>query len=77
MFDADRGKICSSVQLLKHGFDSDEAAGASAGIATDMTVWEGIVVSPLEKAYEKPPERKEGEPGDELADDDDMDMADN
>ena len=42
-----------------------------------MSVWEGIVVSPLEKAYEKPPERKEGEPGDEMAEDDDMDMAEN
>ena len=52
-------------------------ASAAAGIATDMTVWEGIVVSPLEKAYEKPPERKEGDPGDDLGEDDDMDMGEN
>lgn len=26
-----------------------------------MSVWDGVVVSPLELAYEKPAEKKEGE----------------
>ncbi len=26
-----------------------------------MSVWEGVVVTPLERAYERPPDRKEGE----------------
>ena len=26
-----------------------------------MSVWDGVVVTPLEKAYERPPEKKEGE----------------
>lgn len=26
-----------------------------------MTVWDGVVVSPLDKAYEKPPEKKDEE----------------
>ncbi|PSN34854.1 Interleukin enhancer-binding factor 2 [Blattella germanica] len=38
------------------------------GIATDMTVWDGVVVSPLDKAYEKPPEKKDGEEDDMEAD---------
>lgn len=31
----------------------------SRAIATEMSVWDGIVVSPLGKAYEKPPDKKE------------------
>ena len=31
-----------------------------SGIATEMSVWEGVVVTPSDKAYEKP-EKKEGE----------------
>lgn len=30
-----------------------------SGIATEMSVWEGVVVSPLDTAYEKPTEEKE------------------
>ena len=29
------------------------------GIATEISVWDGVVVSPLERAYEKPPDKKE------------------
>lgn len=32
-----------------------------------MSIWDGVVVSPLDKAYEKPPEKKEG---DEVEDED-------
>lgn len=32
-----------------------------SALALEMTVWDGVVVSPLDKAYEKPPEKKEGE----------------
>ena len=40
----------------------------STGIATDMSVWEGVVVTPSDKAYEKPEkedEEKEEENGEE------------
>jgi interleukin enhancer-binding factor 2 len=30
-------------------------------MVSDLTVWDGVVVSPLDPCYEKPPERKEGE----------------
>ena len=42
----------------------------NSSIATEMSVWDGVVVSPLEKAYEKPPDRKDG---DKMEDEDDMD----
>lgn len=51
-----------------------------SGIATEMSVWEGVVVSPLDKAYEKPPEKKDGEEDDMEADgggDEAMETADN
>ena len=45
----------------------------NSSIATEMSVWDGVVVSPLEKAYERPPDRKEegGGAGDKLEDDED------
>lgn len=36
-----------------------------SGIATEMSVWEGVVVTPSEHAYEKPEEKKE-EPEEEM-----------
>jgi interleukin enhancer-binding factor 2 len=51
-----------------------------AGIATEMSVWDGVVVSPLDKAYEKPPEKKDGEEDDMEADgggDEAMETSDN
>lgn len=30
-------------------------------LATEMSTWDGVIVTPSEKAYEKPPERKEEE----------------
>lgn len=32
-----------------------------SGLTNQTTIWDGVVVSPLDKAYEKPPENKEGE----------------
>ena len=37
------------------------------GIATEMSVWEGVVVTPSDKAYEKP-EKREGEEEEEDGD---------
>jgi hypothetical protein len=51
-----------------------------SGIATEMSVWDGVVVSPLDKAYEKPPEKKDGEEDDMEADgggDEAMETSDN
>ena len=31
------------------------------GIASEMSVWDSVVVTPSDKAYEKPPEKKEGQ----------------
>ncbi len=31
-----------------------------------MSVWDGVVVSPLERVYEKPPDKKEGEPEEDM-----------
>ncbi len=33
----------------------------SLDIATELSVWEGVAVSPLERAYERPPDKKEGD----------------
>lgn len=48
-----------------------------AGIASEMSVWDGVVVSALEKAYEKPPEKpQQEEDGDDMdADDDPMETV--
>jgi len=35
-------------------------------LATEMSVWDGVVVSPLSKAYEKPAEKKDDETGDDM-----------
>ena len=36
-------------------------AAVVADLATEMSTWDGVIVTPSEKAYEKPPERKEEE----------------
>lgn len=30
-------------------------------LVSEMSTWDGVIVTPSEKAYEKPPERKEEE----------------
>lgn len=43
----------------------DHPGGADATLVADlvseMSTWDGVIVTPSEKAYEKPPERKEEE----------------
>lgn len=35
-------------------------------LATEMSVWDGVVVSPLTKAYEKPVDKKDDENPDDM-----------
>ena len=50
----------------------------NSSIATEMSVWDGVVVSPLERAYERSEDRKEGDEEEDMEGEDimqDMEMG--
>uniref|UniRef100_A0A671LIA9 DZF domain-containing protein n=1 Tax=Sinocyclocheilus anshuiensis TaxID=1608454 RepID=A0A671LIA9_9TELE len=51
------------VRVLSHGGYRKILGleGDASYLTTEMSTWDGVIVTPSEKAYEKPPERKEEE----------------
>ncbi|KAG8519901.1 Interleukin enhancer-binding factor 2, partial [Galemys pyrenaicus] len=47
------------VRILSHG--GFRKILGQEDLASEISTWDGVIVTPSEKAYEKPPEKKEGE----------------
>lgn len=43
------------------GYLSEITLFSLLDLASEISTWDGVIVTPSEKAYEKPPEKKEGE----------------
>lgn len=69
------------LRVLSHGgYKHIIGIEGNSNIAKEMSVWDGVVVSPLDKAYDKNPEKKDGEEDDEEMDaegDESMETAEN